>query len=317
MINGFKNINRREFLKLGLFTLLSGCTTISNINSIDVKFENEPTKTETIAKTEPKRIVLKEGESPFLLWKKALIEDGVLVNKEFLSKYNLPNPRDSLNYKIQNEATCGYENFKECAIPENFNRGAFFTSFYTATFLEDLIRPERISKIFGLDKNDRLFKELENFGDYGLLEGILSYSLILTHKKLKTEGFVEGQTFSDFILHLNEGRGDCTDYCYGTANNFYAICDLLNRPDLNDKVSIVLGVEVDKNGKVISEHSWIEYGKKRQRLETTADKIDKDFEGNLEDYSLYTFSSENGMFLPLISFRFEDGIKYYTHCLPR
>ena len=160
-----------------------------------------------------------------------MIEDGVLVDEEFLGKYNLPDPKGNLDYRIINEADNGYRNFKECAIPENFNRCAFFTSFYTVRNLEDLIKPERISKIFGLNTNDRLFKELRNCDERFLVENILRYSLILTHKKLKIDSFIIGQTFSDFILHLNEGKGDCTDYCYGTANNFYAICDLLNKPD--------------------------------------------------------------------------------------
>ncbi len=282
---------RREFV-LGLVTILSG------LLGCKPKYYSDAIMSDSNANSEN-------------CWSKPPNETGVLVTKRLLLKYGLFFEDGIVSRVMDRQFRKEYDNFVRCAMQKNYTPGAFFAVYDTLCSLDELIRPKEVGLCFDIE-NDKLFDRVGKLNDDELAENALKHALIVTHSRMEL-GPTNGQGFSDFIEHIRIRKGDCTDFTYAAANNYFRICELLGRDDLKSRIRMVFGVWINGNS-VSAAHSSLDFVRKGELIDIEAITIpEKDV--CLDDLNIV--SSEGESYLKLMSSRFDGKFKHYAHVFPR
>jgi len=275
------------------------------------------------------------------LWSRLINYEGVLLTPRFLSQFPVyneierheseePSPERIQNLGgIVDDVAKEMKEFDADTRPENYTEKVFLMCYKTADHLKEFIDPDKVASVFKLDKTHPIYAELERKlmnDDNDKIPEILYCSLMMVHKKMEPER-VDSVNFPDFLKNLEEGKGDCTDYSYAVANNYYKMCEMLGRKDLFSKIRIVFGFRANEN-KLVARHAWIEYsqqkGNKREwkRCECVqSDRMNEDTVASLDEAVIYLPNTDSGILVPQISAQVEfDGktskVNYYAHILP-
>ncbi|MBR9691559.1 hypothetical protein GOV06_02135 [Candidatus Woesearchaeota archaeon] len=271
------------------------------------------------------------------LWGKVYNDEGVHLVPEVLNEYSLlkakkrsvslpKEERDAFELKLIADSNRDYEIFKKNTIPENYTQALFFKWFATSKINEKLLSLDGVAKTFDLDRKHPLYRELkDNSSDEdGLVGKILTASILITQKKMRHKE-MKCDDLETFMRNIEKGEGDCSDFTYAIANNYYTLCAMLERYELSSEIRICLGVLVNKDAKMDLEgHSWIEFyaNDRWNKVETTNDKIDENTPISLSTPALYSFKSRTGYIAKFVSTRLfykpKDGraLKCYAHILP-
>lgn len=322
---------KNKWLKAGIvaLTLLTGASYAWKVHDVveSRKTVYAPEQSEAKAKKD--------------LWARAVNNKGVLLTPEFLEQFPVyneiernesqeasPERTDNLR-RIVDELVKEYKEFDTDTRPEKYTDKVFLMCYKTADHLKEFIDPDKVAEVFKLDKTHPIYAELERKlmnDDNNKIPEILYCSLMMVQKKMEPER-VDSVNFPDFLENLEEGRGDCTDYSYAVANNYYKMCEMLGRKDLFSKIRIMFGFRANED-KLVARHAWIEYyqekGNKREwkRCECVqSDRMNEDTVASLDEAVIYLPDTDSGILVPQISTLVEfDGktsrVQYYAHILP-
>lgn len=242
------------------------------------------------------------------LWMQRYDETGTDLIPTVMQKYDLYRQWDAARSKPKEELESiekrlsdickkASQKFAQDPKPENNTGDCLFYWFKNALEHCKFFVPQKVVDIFNITESSSLLNALKEYqprSDPDLVRKMLSFASLLVYQRMDIKEYTEGpETLEGLLLHLRQGKGDCSDYTYAIANLYFAACELRERPELVSRIRTVLGIDVN-NGKT-GLHTWIQIQDstgKWDNIEANHDILTGDIPFNLDTQALYTF--ENG-----------------------